>query len=208
MYPHFLANIGNDTIYVPREKIEAQCSPCSTFGISLKVIHDHTEPAPHLNCMCGIYALKEKQQLLREMNHISHGIRFVYGEVNLWGTIIEHRDGYRAQYAYPKRLWCAPAIAPLAGWIGYVYGVPCEVMPYEDECTIVRENHWWPGPKLIPTKYACGHELIVQVPKTWTDYYSVGVRRTFIDWWARVLTRRNNRALCPKCSVTHRWYKR
>ena len=64
MYPHFLANIGNDTIYVPREKIEAQCSPCSTFGISLKVSHDHTEPAPHLNCMCGIYALKEKQRVL------------------------------------------------------------------------------------------------------------------------------------------------
>jgi hypothetical protein len=26
MYPHFLANLGNDTIYVPREKIEAHCS--------------------------------------------------------------------------------------------------------------------------------------------------------------------------------------
>ena len=37
MYPHFLANLGNDTIYVPREKIEARCGQ-----------EDHSEQqAPH-----------------------------------------------------------------------------------------------------------------------------------------------------------------
>ena len=130
MYPHFLANLRKDTIYVPREKIEARCDQ-----------EDHSEQeAPHLTCTCGIYAYKEKPRLLGEIR-ITYGrplappvsgLRLVYGEINLWGKIIEHEDGYRAQFGYPKRLWCTPAIEPLAGWIGYVYGVPCEVMPSGD----------------------------------------------------------------------------
>ena len=135
MYPHFLANLGKDTIYVPREKIEARCEQ-----------EDHSEQqAPHLTCTCGIYAYKEKPRLLGEIRSIYgrplatrplapplSGLRLVYGEINLWGKVIEHEDGYRAQFGYPKRLWCTPAIEPLAGWIGYVYGVPCEGMPSGD----------------------------------------------------------------------------
>jgi len=142
MYPHFLANLGNDTIYVPREKIEARCDQYSTIDTyTLVPRKDHSEPAPHLLCECGVYAYKEKPRLLREIRNIYCGRwlvannRYVpiYGEMNLWGKVIEHEDGYRAQFGYPKRLWCTPAIEPLAGWIGYVYGVPCEVMPPGDD---------------------------------------------------------------------------
>jgi len=161
MYPHFLANLGNDTIYVPREKIEARCGQ-----------EDHSEQqAPHLPCTCGIYAYKEKPRLLGEIRNtygrplpqaLHHrvppvpGLRLVYGEINLWGKVIEHEDGYRAQFGYPKRLWCTPAIEPLAGWIGYVYGVPCEVMPSGDGEEIKVES------TIIP-KYPCGER-----------YYHVG----------------------------------
>jgi len=161
MYPHFLANLGNDTIYVPREKIEARCGQ-----------EDHSEQqAPHLPCTCGIYAYKEKPRLLGEIRNtygwplppvLQHrvppvpGLRLVYGEINLWGKVIEHEDGYRAQFGYPKRLWCTPAIEPLAGWIGYVYGVPCEVMPSGDGEEIKVKS------TIIP-KYPCGER-----------YYHVG----------------------------------
>src|SRR5262249_35310811 len=40
----------------------------------------------------------------------------------------------------------------LAGWIGYVYGVPCEVMPSGDDEEIKINS-----PRSIITKYACGH---------------------------------------------------
>ena len=155
MYPHFLANLGNDTIYVPREKIEAHCEQYSTVGTSV-LPKDHSEQqAPHLNCMCGIYAYKEKPRLLREIRNkmtipaIYSGRRLVYGEINLWGKVIEHEDGYRAQFGYPKRLWCTPAIEPLAGWIGHVYGVPCEVLPSGDDEEIK-------SPWSINTRTACG----------------------------------------------------
>ena len=172
MYPHFLANLGNDTIYVPREKIEAHCEQYST-GASVPR-KDHSEQqSPHLTCTCGIYAYKEKPRLLREISNVYSGLRLVYGEINLWGKVIEHEDGYRAQFGYPKRLWCTPAIEPLAGWIGYVYGVPCEVMPSGDGEEIKSKSpRWWPDPKTIITKYACGHELTSKVEyKSWTAYF-------------------------------------
>jgi len=186
MYPHFLANLGNDTIYVPREKIEAHCEQYSTIG-TLVLRKDHSEQqAPHLTCMCGIYAYKEKPRLLREIGNSISGFiphrqsleriaRLVYGEINLWGKVIEHEDGYRAQFGYPKRLWCTPAIEPLAGWIGYVYGVPCEVMPSGDGQAFwneeIKSPRWTPDPKTIITKYACGHELTIKVEyKTCTEY--------------------------------------
>ena len=147
MYPHFLANLRQDTIYVPREKIEVRCEQ-----------EDHSEQSPHLTCKCGIYAYKEKPILLGEIRseiRITYrhplappvsGLKLVYGEINLWGKVIEHENGYRAQFGYPKRLWCTPALEPLAGWIGYVYGVPCEGMPSEDaeeikvKSTIIRRH--------------------------------------------------------------------
>ena len=172
MYPHFLANLGNDTIYVPREKIEARCEEYSTIGTLVLGKDPSEQQAPHLTCTCGIYAYKEKPRLLREIRNIYSGLwlvannRYVpiYGEINLWGKVIEHEDGYRAQFGYPKRLWCTPAIEPLAGWIGYVYGVPCEVMPSGDDEEIKINS-----PMSIIPKYACG------------SYYHVG--------------------FCPKCFV-------
>jgi hypothetical protein len=155
MYPHFLANLGNDTIYVPREKIEARCEEYSTIGTLVLGKDPSEQQAPHLTCTCGIHAYKEKPRLLREIRNkmtipaIYSGRRLVYGEINLWGKVIEHEDGYRAQFGYPKRLWCTPAIEPLAGWIGYVYGVPCEVMPSGDDEEIK-------SPWSINTRTACG----------------------------------------------------
>jgi hypothetical protein len=35
------------------------------------------------------------------------------------GEVIEHKDGYRAQFGCPKRLWCTPSIEPLAGLVWY-----------------------------------------------------------------------------------------
>lgn len=50
--------------------------------------------APAQGCDCGIYALKD-----------FCGVGLVFGQVSLWGRVIEGERGYRAQYAYPKRLW-------------------------------------------------------------------------------------------------------
>jgi hypothetical protein len=51
----------------------------------------------------GIYATKTKEDAHRAMTGWSCS---VYGTVALWGHVVEHQLGYRAQYAYPQHVWC------------------------------------------------------------------------------------------------------
>jgi len=55
---------------------------------------------PQIGCTCGIYAIKKDERC-----YSAFGIS---GEVYLWGTIVEHEFGWRAQYAYPKTLVLSP----------------------------------------------------------------------------------------------------
>lgn len=83
----------NGEFWPPNQRLEASCkrSPGSH------------EP-PHGACSCGIYAAKSADQLQR----IGYAKRGVCGEVYLWGTVVEHELGWRAQYAYPKSLVVGP----------------------------------------------------------------------------------------------------
>jgi len=64
---------------------------------------------PGATHFCGIHALK----LFRYVKEQSWGGRCpqrsagvcVYGRVYLWGRVVEGKDGYRSQYAYPSELW-------------------------------------------------------------------------------------------------------
>ena len=56
--------------------------------------------APTEGCTCGVYAAQNFAHLQR-LGYAGYG---VYGEVYLWGAVVEHRLGWRAQYAYPKSL--------------------------------------------------------------------------------------------------------
>lgn len=59
-------------------------------------ITDHEAPAR--GCSCGVYAAKNYQHLLKIVDDVYD----VHGEVYLWGKVVEHKLGYRAQFAYPK----------------------------------------------------------------------------------------------------------
>jgi len=48
----------------------------------------------------GIFAFKEKKYLDAELRHsLLMAKGFALGTVSMWGEVIEHREGYRAQYA-------------------------------------------------------------------------------------------------------------
>jgi hypothetical protein len=61
-----------------------------------------------VKCTCGVYAAKSLEHL-RKNGYDRCGI---YGEVCLWGTVVEHELGYRAQLAYPKNLFLSPDALP------------------------------------------------------------------------------------------------
>ena len=69
--------------------------------------HDAHDP-PHLDCTCGVYAAKDIEHLRR----LGYEGRGICGEVHLWGTVVEHELGWRAQFAYPKTLFLTPDLIP------------------------------------------------------------------------------------------------
>jgi hypothetical protein len=90
----------------------------------------HGSPAEE--CRCGIYGARDLRAL---RSQVLFGLNFnVVGEVALWGKVISAVRGYRAQFAYPRRLFVIlrtegrrrRAIDALS-----TYGVPVAAMGYE-----------------------------------------------------------------------------
>jgi len=80
--------------------LAARCNALATGG----------HQAPQIHCTCGIYALKAPLPARDTGWPSGHGPS---GEVYLWGTVVEHSDGWRAQYAYPKTLVVTSTCDPL-----------------------------------------------------------------------------------------------
>ena len=57
-----------------------------------------THAVPHPTCTCGLYAVYDPDQLRQSRDPA------VLGTVALWGRIVEHERGFRAELAYPQRL--------------------------------------------------------------------------------------------------------
>ena len=87
----------------------------------------HTSPGE--GCTCGVYASRDLEHL---RSQILFGLRrMVVGEVSLWGKVIPASHGYRAQFAYPKRLLVFERVASVdPGLVPLLsdYGVPVEVI--------------------------------------------------------------------------------
>jgi hypothetical protein len=87
----------NGEWWFPERPLSAKCgAPVARRAPTVRNNHN----APQIGCMCGIYAAKSFDQLRR----MGYGRRGICGEVNLWGTVVEHKFGWRAQFAYPKTL--------------------------------------------------------------------------------------------------------
>lgn len=55
--------------------------------------------------VCGIHAFKTEEQAL--LHKLTAGGEAV-GQVSLWGHVVEHEEGYRAEFAYPYSLQLYP----------------------------------------------------------------------------------------------------
>ena len=66
----------------------------------------------NLSCGCGIWAFKTRLQALEMMVAMPFDAEgLCYGQVQLWGRVIEHTEGYRAEWAEP--VW--GSLRPLVG---------------------------------------------------------------------------------------------
>lgn len=94
----------------PGEPLEARCRLSEFAHWRPHRTNLRPHDAPHLKCTCGIYASKSLEHLRRPGYQRS----LIYGQVLLWGTIVEHQRGWRAQYAYPKSFLLPPEVLPVA----------------------------------------------------------------------------------------------
>lgn len=84
-----LAAISEDGFVWPPEQKRAFCSASRPHF------------APHLDCTCGYWSLKEPEIAQRAL----YDDAGVVGRVKLWGRYCEFERGYRSEYAYPAELW-------------------------------------------------------------------------------------------------------
>jgi hypothetical protein len=109
--PQYLTTFG--TVHEPRIRNEAVCE-----------IKDHL--APDEQCSCRFYAFKRANQIFEQ----AYSNQDFLAEVWLWGKVVEHTDGYRAQYAYPKKLYAqSEKTKKYLEYIADVYGVPFSYTP-------------------------------------------------------------------------------
>jgi len=98
---------------------EAFAAECRTQG---------WHEAPRSDCSCGIYASRS----LAHLRRLGYTESRIHGEVCLWGTVVEHEGGWRAQYAYPKNFVVSLSIVPLCmssvePWLAALAAYGCDI---------------------------------------------------------------------------------
>ena len=94
----------NGEPWFPGRRLEARCR----VAPAARHMAEAANEVPHRKCTCGIYAAKNSEHL-RQIGYADDG---VCGEVYLWGTVVEHKLGWRAQFAYPKSLGLPLSLLP------------------------------------------------------------------------------------------------
>lgn len=107
-----------DINWIPGQVKEAKCC-CATYVGSRSALLRHEHP-PALGGWCGVHAFKDLGTLNDNYTGVGLALQYahvdafyyVVGQVWLWGKVIEHEFGYRAQYAEIKSiinpLWGIP----------------------------------------------------------------------------------------------------
>lgn len=103
-------------------------------GIATQAACEKGHDAPEYDCTCGIYAMREAVGLFPphvQLRYLWGSEIMLFGEVALWGKVIEHDNGFRATYAYPTRIYLPQTLWPYAKTLGKLYDVPTHAYPAE-----------------------------------------------------------------------------
>jgi hypothetical protein len=109
-----LAALGVGDIWEPKKAMTANCRRVSIWDTHIEKTHI----SPEKNCACGIWSFRSDEELMKHSNEYTFK---VFGQVSIWGRVIECENGWRSQFAYPKELWL---IDNSLEQLGYIYGVP------------------------------------------------------------------------------------
>ena len=101
----------NGEKWFAHQPLSAVCRVAASGSISGLSKATHTpDELPYFSCTCGVYAAKTIEHL-RQCGYKRFG---VHGEVYLWGRVVEHERGWRAEFAYPKTFVLVPSAIPFS----------------------------------------------------------------------------------------------
>jgi hypothetical protein len=119
----------------PKRPLPARCvKGYRVLGEWINYAHQKHKEVPDIDCRCGYYALRRFSSLA--LQYVSGRDAIFYGVVALWGRIVEHEGGYRAQYAEPRLLFGVSDI--FRTWYSFnfimrdvhnLYGIPVYSVP-------------------------------------------------------------------------------
>jgi hypothetical protein len=72
--------------------------PWTTFEPTRAACRKRHAAVPDVDCRCGLHAMRASDALRRTRDPA------VLGTVALWGRVVEHEHGFRAEWGYPQRL--------------------------------------------------------------------------------------------------------
>ena len=103
---YVLMSLHHDVAWPAGAPLVAGCNRASS-GALLR----HT--APGRECRCGVYATRLEDIDLETLWEFPRSFcPFALGRVSLWGSVVEAERGWRAQVAYPERIFL-----PARGWL-------------------------------------------------------------------------------------------
>jgi hypothetical protein len=106
----------NGAEWIPGKAFTAECRTQGSHEV------------PQSECTCGIYASKS----LKHLRRLGYTERRIHGEVWLWGTVVEHEDGWRARFAYPRNFAVPLSMVPLGMsrlelWLASLAAYGCDI---------------------------------------------------------------------------------
>ncbi len=142
------------TVWAPGTPEQAHCSSrivATAVGFRQIGPPDGPHTAPGDGCTCGVHAWRLEDAALADAAG-AKGLRAVTGDVALWGVVLRHERGWRAERAYPSALrvhaattdglcfvfsWEAGELRAvpaeeLAPALAETYGVPVTIDPAEN----------------------------------------------------------------------------
>jgi hypothetical protein len=127
--PPKLHSVSWGYYWTPRKRSQAECSrgcdkPVKRRDLTTGEEIEVTVGIPGEHCSCGFYSAKTFAHLQGMGYHQYYpdsGHFTVVGEVANWGKVIEGTQGWRAQYAYPFKLYVPIEAAHLAAALREAY---------------------------------------------------------------------------------------
>lgn len=129
------------------------------YGGLGEVVDEIEHEVPDPSCSCGIYAAST---LLPVWPYVDDAV--VVGRVALWGRVVEHAQGWRAQFAYPQALFVPKPWVTKAARLLKAYELT--VQDVED-----IQEPWMSGGMAAPYEAAAGKGGFM------------GLRQFFIPGW-------------------------